>query len=140
MTRNPSHNWNPGETSTVDPPAVEAIGGDGGDRAPVELAVVDEGFYDGFSNRQELMKLTGSAWQIVAGNDGGYGNGIEELGDLQDQLDAFPHLAGPMMLGTIVRLRAALDQIPRDILRASPPAARPHPAVVTDLGRPRDGF
>jgi len=76
----------------------------------------------GFSN--DAAELIGTAWQVVAGEHAG--SGIEELDHLEAVLDESPRLAGPMMLSTIVRLREALNQIPKD-------ASTTHPVMITAM-------
>ncbi len=92
----------------VDPPVHDI--GPGGivvERAPVEPAVGG----NGFSND---LELSGTAWQMVAGTDGDERGHVENLEHLQALLESSPEIVGPMLLGAVVRLRAALQQIPRD--------------------------
>ena len=87
----------------VDVPAMETIGGDAG--APNDL------------------QLSGTAWQLVAGTDVDEFGHVETLEHLEHLLAASPEMAGPALLGALVRLRAALQQLPRD-------ADASHPVVV----------
>ena len=105
MKRNPSNNWNPGDTSTVDPPAVEAIGGGGGDRAPVELAVVDGGIDDGF--------LLPTLWELITDTS-------EEvplcspMTKLLDQLEENPRFRRGQLSVALGELKEVLEQFSHD--------------------------
>lgn len=70
------------------------------------------------------LELTGTAWQMVAGTDPHEAGGVESLDHLQHLLETSPEVAGPMLMGTLVRLRAALQLIPRD-------AAADHPVLIS---------
>lgn len=70
------------------------------------------------------LELSGTAWQLVAGTDHHEHGGVESLEHLQHLLETSPEVAGPMLMGTLVRLRAALKQIPRD-------ADADHPVFIT---------
>jgi len=49
---------------------------------------------------------------------------VESLEHLEHLLETSPEVAGPMLLGVLVRLRAALKQLPRD-------AAADHPVLIS---------
>ncbi|WP_198002466.1 hypothetical protein [Synechococcus sp. CC9605] len=70
------------------------------------------------------LELRGTAWQLVAGTDHHEHGEVESLEHLQHLLETSPEVAGSMLLGSIVRLRAALKQIPRD-------ADADHPIFIT---------
>ena len=70
------------------------------------------------------LEFTGTAWQLVAGTDHQEAGGVESLEHLQHLLETSPEVAGPMLMGTLVRLRAALQLIPRD-------AAADHPVLIS---------
>ena len=55
----------------------------------------------------------GNAWQMVAGTDCDENGQIGDLEHLEALLESSPDVAGPMLMGALVRLRAALQQIPR---------------------------
>ena len=65
----------------------------------------------GFPNADQL---SGSAWQLVAGTDPDEHGRVESLEHLEHLLKTSPEVAGPMLMGALVRLRAALQLIPRD--------------------------
>ena len=103
----------------VDPPVQDIEpGGIVVERAPVETAA--DGGISGFSND---LELSGTAWQMVAGTDGDEHGQVENLEHLQALLETSPDVVGPMLMGALVRLRAALQQIPRD-------ADAMHPVMV----------
>ena len=60
------------------------------------------------------VELNGTAWQMVAGTDADEHGQVETLEHLQHLLETSPEVVGPMLMGALVRLRAALQQIPRD--------------------------
>ena len=94
----------------VDPPVNDIEpGGIVVDRAPVEPAAI--GGDGGFTNE---LGLSGTSWQMVAGTDGDERGPVENLQHLQTLLESSPEIVGPMLLGAVVRLRTALQQIPRD--------------------------
>ena len=70
------------------------------------------------------LELTGTAWQLVAGTEHHEHGEVENLEHLEHLLRETPEVAGPMLLGSLVRLRAALKQIPRD-------AETDHPVLIT---------
>ena len=70
------------------------------------------------------LELSGTAWQLVAGVDHGEHGEIESLEHLEHLLETSPAVAGPMLMGTLVRLRAALQLLPRD-------ASADHPVLIT---------
>ena len=61
-----------------------------------------------------FAKNGGTAWQLVAGTDAHERGEVETLEHLQSLLENSPEVAGPMLMGALVRLRAALQQILRD--------------------------
>ena len=78
---------------------------------PLEV-VIDE--TSGFNVQPFDLDLCGTAWQLVAGTDAHERGEVETLEHLQSLLENSPEVAGPMLMGALVRLRAALQMIPRD--------------------------
>lgn len=93
----------PPQHSSEDPP-VPAFGGMA-ERAPDDSAAGGCGF---------THELSGNAWQLVAGVDVDERGEVESLEHLDHLLRESPEVAGPMLMGALVRLRAALQGIPRD--------------------------
>ena len=110
MKRDASNNWNPGD------PLV-ALSGDPPDemgRGPLSQPAPAAGLDGGIGATQINLELSGTAWQMVAGTDADEHGQVEALEHLQALLEASPEVVGPMLMGSLVRLRAALQQIPRD--------------------------
>ena len=110
MKRDASNNWNPGD------PLV-ALSGDPPDemgRGPLSQPAPAAGLDGGIGATQINLELSGTAWQMVAGTDADEHGQVENLEHLQALLEASPEVVGPMLMGSLVRLRAALQQIPRD--------------------------
>ena len=107
----------PSET-VVDPPVTVTItpGGSDEDMGAPSTAIGGGGFTND-------VELSGTAWQMVAGTDGDEHGQVENLEHLQALLETSPEVVGPMLMGALVRLRAALQQIPRD-------ADAMHPVMV----------
>ena len=70
------------------------------------------------------LELTGTAWQLVAGTDHHENGEVESLEHLEHLLKTSPEVAGPMLMAVLVKLRAALKQIPRD-------GDADHPVLIT---------
>ena len=110
MKRDASNNWNPGDPLvglSGDPP--DEMG-----RGPLSQPAPAAGLDGGIGATQINLELSGTAWQIVAGTDADEHGQVEHLEHLQALLEASPEVVGPMLMGSLVRLRAALQQIPRD--------------------------
>ena len=110
MTRDPSNNWKPGDPLiglSGDPP--DEMG-----RGPLSQPAPAAGLDGGIGATQINLELSGTAWQMVAGTDADEHGQVENLEHLQALLDTSPEVIGPMLMGSLVRLRAALQQIPRD--------------------------
>ena len=91
-----------------DPPAEKGAGALLSQPAPAA------GLGGGTEANQMELELSGTAWQMVAGVGTDEHGQVENLEHLEHLLDTSPEVAGPMLLGTLVRLRAALQLIPRD--------------------------
>ena len=102
--------------AVVDPPATET--GASPERAPAA------GLGGGTGATPMELELSGTAWQLVAPTDHHEHGEVESLEHLQHLLETSPEVAGPMLLGVLVRLRAALKQLPRD-------AAADHPVLIS---------
>ena len=70
------------------------------------------------------LELSGTAWQLVAGVDVDEHGEVQTLEHLEELLETSPAVAGPMLMGALVRLRAALQMIPRG-------ADAEHPVLIT---------
>ena len=110
MKRDASNNWKPGDqliSLSGDPP--DEMG-----RGPLSQPAPAAGLEGGIGATQMTLELSGTAWQMVAGTDADEHGQVENLEHLQALLEASPEVIGPMLMGSLVRLRAALQQIPRD--------------------------
>ena len=110
MKRDASNNWKPGDQLiplSGDPP--DEMG-----RGPLSQPAPAAGLDGGIGATQMNLELSGTAWQMVAGTDADEHGQVETLEHLQALLEASPEVIGPMLMGSLVRLRAALQQIPRD--------------------------
>lgn len=116
MRRSPTDNWKPGESSTVDPPAVEAIGGDGDDRAPVETAAI--GGDGGFTHA--------NAWDVISGK----GELVSDLQEFCKELDELPALRSAATLRSLSRIREELIRIPEGAALGDPVELRLQDVVV----------
>ena len=93
----------------MDPPVEVVVTPGGGDDSKGARSSAAGG--SGFPNADQL---SGSAWQLVAGTDPDEHGQVESLEHLEHLLKTSPEVAGPMLMGALVRLRAALQLIPRD--------------------------
>ena len=84
----------------VDPPAVEAIGGNGDDRAPVESA--DTGGGVGLNHA--------TAWDVLAGR----AQCVTDLQDFLHNLNESPDLRAAATLRSLTRIRSELERLPED--------------------------
>ncbi len=126
MKRNGLDNWKPGEplvSLSGDPP--EESG-----RASLSSPAPAAGLDGGIGATPMNVELNGTAWQMVAGTDADEHGQVETLEHLQHLLETSPEVVGPMLMGALVRLRAALQQIPRDADAMHPVAVPACDAVL----------
>jgi len=107
--------WLPDDTITIprqaDPPLDGGASISAGDHAAA-------GGCSGFPIPESPPRL--NAWQLVTGSEISEDGTIEDLEHLQALLERSPEIEGPMILGAMVRLRAALSALPAETAAEAP--------------------
>ncbi len=100
----------------VDPPAVEAIGGNGDDRAPVESAGTGGG-----------VGLThATVWDVMAGR----AQCVTDLQEYLHDLDEKPDLRAAATLRSLTRIRSELERLPKDCGLSDPVVLKAQDVVL----------
>ncbi len=100
----------------MNPPAVEAIGGNGDDRAPVESAGTGGG-----------VGLThATVWDVMAGR----AQCVTDLQEYLHDLDEKPDLRAAATLRSLTRIRSELERLPEDCGLSDPVVLKAQDVVL----------